>query len=606
MRHLYPFLIIIIFFSLLYFFFIKEKGTDFVQICQNREISKCKIADLAYNNPENSLETRVTDLLERMTLEEKIGQMMLIERKSLKNDDDIALYGLGGLLSGMGSKPKQNTPEAWRTMIREYTRISRTSRLGIPIIYGVDAIHGHANLAEATIFPHAIGLGASHDPELVRRVALATSEELADTGIFWNFSPNLDVLADARWGRFYESFSSDPELVTSLGRAYIEGVASYDASSYRAMATAKHYIGAGAMEWGSSYNRNFKLDQGESKMTLAELRERHLPPFQAAVEAGVSTIMVGLNSWENKKLSANRYLITDVLRGELGFEGLVISDWYAVYEIETNKYQATVTAINAGIDMVMLPFEYKRFMTDMELAVKNGDISEARIDEAVKRILNLKFKVGLFDKINYHPDYRESIGSKEHRALAREAVSKSIVLLKGDEQLLTSLAKSKKIYLAGSAAHNLGRQLGAWSVEWQGIDGNWTKGSTIYEGIKELILPETDLMYEPNADFKHTGVMADLGIVVVGEEPYAEGWGDSEQLTLTKNDLAVIKKVKEKSKKIMVVIISGRPLDIKQEIKEWDLVLAAWLPGSEGAGLADIIFGRQAITARLPVIWELD
>lgn len=606
MKYYYPFFIALIILGLFYLFFIKEKSTSSIYVCQSREINKCKIIDLPYNNPTIPIEDRVTDLLKRMTIEEKIGQMMLIDRKSLKSDDDIAAYGLGGLLSGMGSKPRRNTPAGWLAMINEYLRISRTSRLGIPIIYGADAIHGHTNLVDATVFPHAIGLGAAADRELVKKIALATTEELADTGIYWNFSPNLDVLGDPRWGRFYESFSSNPELVSELGSAYLEGIADYQSSSYHPIGTAKHFIGAGAMEWGKSYNKNFKLDQGESKMSLKELRERHLLPFKAAVEAGVSTVMVGLNSWENNKLSTNHYLITEVLKEELEFKGFVLSDWYAVYEIENDKYNSAVRAINAGIDMVMLPFEYKRFMTDVKLAVKNGDITTERIDEAVSRILTVKFQVGLFDNIDYLPEFKDDIGSEAHRALAREAVSKSIVLLKDDQQILPLSTSLKKIYLAGNAANNLGMQLGGWSVEWQGIDGNWTPGTTILEGIKASVSPNTEIVYNQDGNFSKTERLADIGIMVVGERPYAEGWGDRDNLSLTKNDLATIEKLRKNSKKIIIIIISGRPLDIKAEIKNWDAVLAAWLPGSEGAGVADIIFGLKPISGKLPVIWEIN
>lgn len=606
MKYYHLLIVIFIFFTLLYFFGIREKKTDLVEVCQNRDINRCDISNLDYNNASLPIEERVNDLIKRMTREEKIGQMMLIERKSLKSENDIAAYGLGGLLSGMGSKPPRNTAEAWLAMTKEYDRISRTSRLGIPILYGVDAIHGHANLSSATVFPHFIGLGASHDSDLVKRVALATTEELADSGIYWNFSPNLDILGDKRWGRFFESFGDSPELVAELGTAYLDGIAAYESSSYNPIGTAKHFIGAGAMEWGSSYNKNFEIDQGESNMSLEELHNRHLVPFKAAVEAGVSTVMIGLNSWENQKLSANKYLISDVLKEELGFKGFVVSDWYGVYEIEDNKYKSTVSAINAGIDMVMLPFEYERFMNDMLLALKNGDISEERLDDAVSRILRVKFQIGLFEKIDYYPEFQQDIGSDEHRTLAREAVSKSVVVLKDDEQLIPISPQTKKIYLAGNAADNLGMQLGGWSVEWQGIDGNWTPGTTILDGIKEVISPNTNLIYEKEGNFNKNQGLADIGIMVIGEKPYAEGWGDKEDLILDKKDLAIIEKLKKNAKKIIVIIISGRPLDIKDELNNWDATLAAWLPGSEGTGIADIIFGLQPVTATLPVNWDIN
>jgi len=608
MKYYYILIVGILLLGIFFFFGNKSeivKVIKLVDICQNRDTNDCAINQLSYNNPDLPIDERVNDLLSRMTLQEKIGQMMLIERNSLKNDTDIALYGLGGLLSGMGSKPEINTTEGWLSMVNEYTRISRTTRLGIPIIYGADAIHGNTNLETATVFPHFIGLGATGDAKLVERVALATTEELAAIGIYWNFSPNLDVLNDPRWGRFFESFSSDSFLVAELGAAYLKGIASYNSSLYHPIGTAKHFIGAGAMVWGTSYNKDFKIDQGESDMTLEELRQKHLPSFEAAIKAGVPSVMVGLNSWQNKKISENKYLLTDLLKKELGFSGFVVSDWYGVYEIAESKYNSAVIAINAGIDMVMLPFEYERFMEDMQTAVKKGDISQKRIDDAVTRILKVKFEIGLFDNITQDPESIQGIGSKEHRAIAREAVSKSMVVLKNEKKLIPISRFSKKIYVAGDAADNLGMQLGGWSVEWQGIDGDWTPGTTILEGIREVVSPQVDLVYDKDANFDNKNTIADIGIMVVGEKPYAEGWGDSENLSLSDIDLETIKKLKKNSKKIIVIIVSGRPLEIKNEIKNWDAAIAAWLPGSEGGGVADILFGIKPVTGELPVSWDL-
>ncbi|NCO04862.1 MAG: beta-glucosidase, partial [Candidatus Magasanikbacteria bacterium] len=314
MKYYYILIVGILLLGIFYFFGNKSEIIELVDICQSRQTEECNIVQLPYTDATIPVDERVSDLLERMTLQEKIGQMMLIERNSIKNDNDIASYGLGGLLSGMGSKPEINTPEGWLSMVNEYTRISKTTRLGIPILYGADAIHGHTNIEAATVFPHFIGLGATGDPDLVKRVALATTEELAATGIYWNFSPNLDVLGDPRWGRFFESFGSDSSLVAELGTAYLMGIASYNSSPYHPIGTAKHFIGAGAMVWGTSYNKNFKIDQGESEMILEQLRQRHLPSFEAAIKAGVPSVMVGLNSWQHKKISENKYLITDLLK----------------------------------------------------------------------------------------------------------------------------------------------------------------------------------------------------------------------------------------------------------------------------------------------------
>lgn len=325
----------------------------------------------------------------------------------------------------------------------------------------------------------------------------------------------------------------------------------------------------------------------------------------AAIRAGVPSVMIGLNSWQNKKISENKYPITEVLKEELGFSGFVVSDWYGVYEIEENKYNAVVKAVNAGIDMVMLPFEYERFMKDMQTAVKIGDISLERIDDAVGRILKVKFQIGLFDNTSQNTDALQAVGSAEHRELARKAVSESLVVLKNEKQLLPISKYFKKIYIAGAGADNLGMQLGGWSVEWQGIDGNWTQGTTILEGIQDIASTQADLFYNKDGNFDNKDGLADVGIAVVGENPYAEGWGDQENLFLSEKDLETIEKLRNNSKKIIVIIISGRPLEIKNEIKNWDAVVAAWLPGGEGGGIADVIFGFQPITGKLPVGWPL-
>ncbi len=573
--------------------------------CAERSAKNCQISDLPYMDKNLDTEARVKDLLKRMTLEEKIGQMMLVERASVKNPEDISNYGIGALLSGMGSKPDPNTKESWQKMINKYLLVSKSSRLGIPILYGIDGIHGHSHLTDTVIFPHFIGLGATNDVDLVRRVALATTEQLAATGIYWNFSPNLDVPSDPRWGRFYESFGSRPKLVARLGQAYTEGINEYNLDDYHPIGTAKHFIGAGAMEWGSSYNKNFQIDQGESIMTETELRFRHLPSFQAAIEAGIKSVMVGLNSWENKKLSENKYLIDDLLKGELGFEGIVVSDWYGVYEIDQNKYKAMLKAVQAGIDMQMLPFEYKLFMQDVFNAVKKGDLSEERIDESVARILKVKFDIGLFDNEPVATDLLRVLDSKEHQALAREAVRKSLTILKNENKLLPISPKTKIILVAGDTADNLGKQLGAWSVEWQGIDGNWTEGTSILAGIEEVGQGKHQITFDLEGDFPNQTRLADIGLIVVGEKPYAEGWGDKANLQLEKSQIELIKKMKLKAKKVVLIIVSGRSLDIKNISKDLDAIVAVWLPGSEGGGVADVLFGAYPFNGTLSIPWEI-
>lgn len=556
---------------------------------------------VVYLDSAKPVEVRVEDLLNRMTTAEKIGQLALVDKNSIHNPKDITKYGLGALLSGFGAKPEPNEPAAWLTMVNDFQSYAQRTRLKIPLLYGVDGIHGHTNVPGATVFPHFIGLGASQDVDLVRRVAQATAAEMAATGIYWNFSPNLDVVQDTRWGRTYESFGSDLAMVSRLGHAYLEGAGALPYA--KIVSTAKHYLGAGDMTWGSSSNENFKMDQGITQVDEETLRRVHLPPFQMAAEAGVASVMVGLNTWNGLKLSANRYLLTDVLKGELGFTGFVVSDWYGVYEIPGGEYRAAVTAINAGVDMVMLPYDYRSFFRYLTKALETGEITKDRLDDAVRRILTVKFKTGLFDRPATNTSRLAQVGAAEHRAIAREAVRKSLVLLKNDREVLPLSKAIGRILVAGSAAHNLGRQSGAWTIEWQGVDGNWFTGTSILDGIKNTLGANSVVEYNLEANFPTTSQLADIGIAVVGEPPYAEGWGDKENPALTPQDLQIIAKLKAASKKLVVIIVSGRPLDIRPYAAEWDAVVAAWLPGTEGQGVADVLFGDFPFTGILPVVW---
>lgn len=562
--------------------------------------------DVPYRSSTVPTDARVEDLLARMTLDEKIGQMALVEKNSVHDVNDIARYGLGAMLSGMGAKPKVNTPSGWLDMVLSFQRAARSSRLGIPLLYGADAIHGHSNVFGATIFPHMIGLGATRDADLVRRVARATAEEMAATGIYWSYSPNLDLPQDIRWGRTYEAFTDDPTLAGELGAAYVRGTQGVSSSSspISVIATAKHYIGIGAMTWGSSSNKNFLIDQGRTPSSTVALHEEYLPPYKAVIDAGVGSVMVGLNSWDDTWVSYDRDLITKTLKKDLGFSGFVISDWYAVYEHSFTQYDGLVKSINAGVDMVMLPFDYKGFLMNMRLAVNVGDISEARIDDAVRRILQAKFAAGLFERPLAEESGISTIGSSEHRAIAREAVSKSLVLLKNDRHLLPLSPRARHIRVAGSGADNVGRQSGAWTVEWQGIDGNWLPGGTsILQGIKNEVSSSTVVEYDLEGNFDHASPRAEIGIAIVGEKPYAEGWGDNANPSLTQEDLDAIDRLRTSCDRIVVIIVSGRPLFISDELKDWDALIEAWLPGSEGGGVADVLFGKQPFTGTLPLPW---
>ncbi len=554
-------------------------------------------ANAIYRQADQPIDERVQDLLSYMTLEEKIGQMSLVDKNSLIKLEDISRYSLGAVLSGAGAKPDINTAVGWANLAESYKTQAMQSRLQIPILYGVDANHGHANVPGATVFPHAIGLGASNDPDLVEKIAFVTSEELLATGINWNYSPSLDAPKDIRWGRVYEAYSDDPETISRLGSAYITGTQRMESG---VLASAKHFLGTGSMRWGSSEHKTYQIDHGIIPESENALRRYYLPPYKAAVDADVASIMTALTRFGDSRVVDNKYLLTDVLKGELNFQGFVVSDWYGTYEYaNTGDYSANVKTINAGLDMAMLPFEYKNFLNDVRLAVDRGDITQERIDDAVSRILKQKFKAGLFDT-PIATRLTDAFGSKEHRVLAREAVSSSAVLLKNDAVL--PLSKSTdRILVAGSGADNVGRQTGAWTVEWQGIDGNDLPGSTsILKGLKQVAGNDIEIEYDESGNFNQK---ASVGIVVVSEKPYAEGFGDNPNPILAIEDLQAIENTKKQADKVVVVLLSGRPLLITDQLQNWDGLVAAWLPGSEGAGIADLLFGDTPFTAKLPIAW---
>lgn len=566
---------------------------------------RCNQKNLPYLNSNLSVQERVSDLMNRMNDREKIGQMALIEKNSIHDLGDITRYNLGALLSGGGAGPKENNPLAWLSMVNDFQTAAGKTCLKIPLLYGVDAIHGNAGVLGATAFPHFIGLGASHDPDLVKRVANATAKETAAAGIYWIFSPNIDVAQDDRWGRTYETFGSNPENVTRLGLAYLQGIQDSSDGYFNVVATLKHYIGGGAMEYGTSRNKNFKIEEGNISVDENTLRQIHLAPFKKAVAGGARVVMVDMATWNGKFNTSNHYLLTDVLKKELGFSGFVVSDWYGVYQVSSNRYGSLVDSINAGVDMVMTPFEYKDFVANIQKALANNDITKERLDDAVKRILTVKFETGLFDRPQAKPEGLSVIGSDQHRALAREAVRKSQVLLKNSSSLLPLSPSLGKILVAGSAADNLGRQAGGWTTEWQGIDGNYgIIGTTILEAVRNAVPKNTDIIYDKQGNFSLGNNLADVGIVVVGEKPYAEGWGDNAHPSLDSEDIATIAKTKVKSKKIVVIIISGRPLDISSYSKNWDSIVASWLPGSEGEGVTDVLFGQYPFSGILPMKWN--
>ena len=573
--------------------------------------------------PAPSVADRVEELLAQMTLAEKIGQMTQVEKNSIR-EADITDRFIGSILSGGGGHPARNTPEDWADMVdgfQEYALrrdLSARTRLGIPLIYGVDAVHGHGNLKGATIFPQQIGLGATRDPDLVERIGHVTALEMVATGIYWNFGPVVAVPQDIRWGRTYEGYSEDTELVSMLASAYVRGLQNVDgvtdlSAPTTVLATPKHFVGDGGTAWGSAVcsmmGQPCMLDQGVTDVDEATLRAINLPPYAAAIDAGAMSIMVSFSSWGGMKMHAQEYLLTDVLKGELGFEGFLISDWKAIDQIPGDYYDDIVTSINAGLDMIMVPYDYDAFINGLTRAVENGDVPMERIDDAVRRILTVKFQLGLFERPFSDESLLPLVGSDEHREVAREAVRKSLVLLKNEGDVLPLDKNTPLIFVAGRAADDVGIQCGGWTIEWQGSSGDITPGTTILEAIKNTVSVDTTVRsnrlgrFEQITDQDGNPLIADVGIVVVGETPYAEGVGDRADLTLSADDVETLARVRESSEKLVVILISGRPMVVTEQIDLSDAFAAAWLPGSEGQGVADVLFGDYPFTGKLPYTW---
>ena len=564
---------------------------------------------LPYLNPALPLQQRVADLLSHMTLDEKVGQMTQAERNALVQADHISDFALGSLLSGGGSTPTPNTATAWADMVDGFQLRAQQTRLQIPLIYGVDAVHGHNNVVGATLFPHNLGLGATRDPVLVGQTGRVTATEVRATGIPWDFAPCLCVSRDERWGRAYESYGEDPALV-SLMATIVDGLQGTDLSANTSvLATAKHYVGDGGTRYGSSTTGNYKIDQGVFVGTREELRAVHIAPFVEAVKRGAGSVMPSYSSVDfvgdsagPVKMHAHADLITTVLKTELRFDGFVISDWQAIDQIPGDYASDVRISINAGLDMIMVPTQYENFVGTLKAEVSAGRIPMSRIDDAVARILRQKIRLGLFEKPYADRTNLGQVGSAQHRAVAREAAAKSQVLLKNTGNLLP-LKRDAKVYVAGGNADDLGNQAGGWSISWQGSSGAITQGTTILAGIRE-VAPQAQVTYSRDASAPTAGF--DVGVIIVGERPYAEGVGDvgvgSHDLRLSASDRAAIDTVCG-AMKCAVLVVSGRPMLLTDQIDRATALVASWLPGTEGAGVAEPLFGVRPYTGRLPMTW---
>jgi beta-glucosidase len=550
-------------------------------------LSACTKAPV--ENPIDTLEERVA----AMTLEEKLGQMVQAERNAI-NSSAVNALNLGSILSGGGSHPNPNTPQGWLTLTTSFRNASLNSSSGLPVLYGVDAVHGHNNLLGAVLFPHNIALGATRDADLVERIGTAVAIQLKATGVPWNFAPCVAVVQDLRWGRTYESFGENPELVSQLGVAYTLGLQAEGVA-----ATAKHFIADGGTDFNA--NNGYPIDQGNVSVNEATIRDIHLPPYVALIdEADVLSVMVSFSSINGKKMHASKYWITEVLKGELGFEGLVVSDWEAIHQLPGSLLFQVSAAVNAGVDLLMEPFQYESVLAALKQGVDSNTIKLERIDDAVLRILKVKERLGLLDE----PETAPSIDLAADQALAREAVAKSQVLLKNNGIL--PLAKNAKILLVGPGVDNIGLQAGGWSFSWQGesTSANFPNGTSILDAFTAVAEAHGGMITTDKSKINQVDVV----VVVLAEKPYAEGIGDSPDLSLTGKmahaDNASALNIARLSKKpVVTLLMSGRPLLVSEELGHWDAFVMSWLFGTEASGVTDVLYGDVPFTGTLPVTW---
>lgn len=550
-------------------------------------------------------EEKIEALLARMTLEEKVGQIMQAEIQAI-TPEEARTYHIGSILNGGGSTPhriKNASVDDWLAMADAFYQASVTPDGGaaIPIIWGTDAVHGHGNVTGATLFPHNIGLGATHNPELIRQIGAATAKEVRATGIDWVFAPTLAVAQNDRWGRTYESYSEDPELVRTYAAAMVKGLQGKPGSpefldDAHVIATAKHFLADGGTLDGD--------DQGDARISEREMIKIHNPGYPAAIEAGVQTVMASFSSWNGEKVHGHKYLLTDVLKGRMGFDGLVVGDWNGHGQLPGCTNASCPQAINAGIDLLMVTHDWKAMIDNTLAQVRSGEIPMARLDDAVRRILRVKIRAGLFD--GKSPSQRTTngvLGNGLHRALARQAVRESLVLLKNSNNLLP-LSPRQTILVAGDGADNISKQAGGWSVTWQGTDTanrDFPGATSIYKGIRDAVEStggKAILSVDGGYDDK---LRPDVAIVVFGEDPYAEGQGDITTLEFEprlKNSLALLKQFAAQGIPTVSLFISGRPLWVNPELNASDAFVAIWLPGTEGAGVADVIIAGKDGKAR--------
>jgi beta-glucosidase len=551
----------------------------------------------------DGVEARVTALLAQMTLAEKAGQMTMGGYSSLASPDDVTTYGLGAL----GGAPYDLLPSDWLPITAAVRAKAAATRLRIPVLFAIDAVHGNAKLRGTTVFPQNIGLGCTRDTDLVRQAAVVNAAEVTAVGLGLVEAPDVDVARDERWGRTYESFGEDPQLVASMATAAFTG--------YRGavLASAKHYFGAGGTAWGTGVAG--RLDQGDDLIDEAEMRAVHLPPFVAAIAAGAQVVMVSYSAWQGTKMTASAKWITDVLEGELGFDGIVMTDGGGALQLGPDVQTDVQTAIGAGIDLVNVAQPYAQVVAAIQALVSSGAIPESRIDASVRRILRVKIRAGLFDAPPPDPSALASVGSAAHRAVARQAVRESLVLLKNDAALLP-LPKGARVHVAGLGGNDLGIQSGGWTLAWQGLTGvdatAMGGGTTIVDAMRAAATSPGLVTYSADGS---GAAGADVGVVVLHELPYAEYEGDTPDprfdQTATPNiydgtAAQVVANMTAAKIPLVLLLVTGRPVRIESMLPAFGAAVAAWLPGSEGAGVADVLYGDAPFTGKLSRSWPRD
>jgi beta-glucosidase len=578
-----------------------------------------------------AVEKQVASLLAQMSLAQKIGQMVMLDYGSLASQEDITTYGIGALLAAAGEAPGSNTPQDWLTLTNGFRTQAAATPLQIPIIFGIDAVHGTAKVQGATVFPHGIAMGATRDPSLVTEEEEITASEVLAMGITMSFSPDSDVGQDERWGRTYESFGEDPTLVSQMVTAAVSGYQQPNLGAPTAlMACPKHVLGAGGTTWGTGIDGG--IDQGDTEITEAEMRAVHLPPFQAAINAGAMAMMVSYSSWNGTKMSASTEWLTNVIKTELGYQGFLLSDFNAIGELPGTSLEQEATAINAGLDIIMMsnpsppstaPSVFPQFITDVESLVP-ATIPQSRIDDDVTRILRAKVIAGLFTLPTPDSSALSSIGSAAHRQVARQAVHESMVLLQNNNNVLP-LSKSANVFVAGPGANDVGVQSGGWTLGWQGVTNvaptagasSGIGGTSIFAGLKSLSSGTVTF----TADGSGIPASADVAVAVFYENPYAEYFGDTTDPNFTNTGLSqnpsgntiydgfaatVMSNLMASTVPRVLVLVTGRPIRIQAYLSNFDAVVAVWLPGSEGEGVADVLYGDAPFVGTLPKSWPTD